>query len=307
MAQVKEKDIKLLWGRAANRCAICRTELSQDSQATSVSFPIGEQAHIVGEATGGPRGSSPLTSEERNTYHNLVLLCPTHHTEVDKNVSDWPVERLHYQKSLHELWVRETLSETTDQRRLAEQVAVTYVVDSAVELCWLENWKTWTELALAADPIWPHQLPDQIFEFRQRAGAAIWPSAFDELRRATITLATYLNAAAQNFLRHARYSGAFYVPIKFYKEGGHNPDYDRDLELYKQWIHKGFGLLRKAAAAANWFADIVRRDLNPMFFAKTGKFVVLEGPFLDLSVHAKLYELPEAERATLPGSIDADV
>lgn len=104
------KDLKLLWGRSGNRCAICRTELSFDGKQTSSSFPLGEQAHIVAEQTYGPRGSSDLTQDQRNRYDNLILLCPNHHTEIDKNIADWPVERLQKIKSIHESWVREKLS-----------------------------------------------------------------------------------------------------------------------------------------------------------------------------------------------------
>ena len=46
---IKGKDIKILWGRSGNRCAICRTQLTQDAAAVSAAFTLGEQAHIVGE------------------------------------------------------------------------------------------------------------------------------------------------------------------------------------------------------------------------------------------------------------------
>lgn len=303
---MKQKDTKLLWGRAANRCAICRCELSQDAVGATLSFPLGEQAHIVAAESNGPRGESRLTAEERDSYHNIILLCPTHHGEVDKNLVDWPIERLHLQKSTHELWVRETLADAVDQVRLAKQIAVTYVVDSAVELLWLENWKGWTQTALSAEPFWPEAMPDQAFEFRQRVSAAIWPSEFQELKRATQTLAIYFNAAAQNFRQHACREGTHYRAVKFYRGERFNPNYDRDLELYKAWIQKGYQLLHSSTAAANWFADVVRRDLNPMFFAKTGKFFVLEGRFADLSVYAELYEFRDEKRATLPGELNED-
>jgi HNH endonuclease len=100
---IKQKDIKLLWGRAANRCAICRVELIQDKNAASSSYTIGEQAHIVGEKDEAARGKSIMPLEERNSYHNLILLCPNHHTEIDNNEEDWPIEKLHQIKSMHEL------------------------------------------------------------------------------------------------------------------------------------------------------------------------------------------------------------
>ncbi|KKM65332.1 hypothetical protein LCGC14_1492280, partial [marine sediment metagenome] len=95
--------------RAANRCSICRRELSADKKHGDSSYPIGEQAHIVAENDEGPRGKSILSAKERESYRNLILLCPTHHSEIDKAPEDYPVERLHMMKQEHEDWVRESL------------------------------------------------------------------------------------------------------------------------------------------------------------------------------------------------------
>jgi len=38
-------------------------------------------AHIIARSPSGPRG---VSSGGENTYENLILLCPTHHTEIDK-------------------------------------------------------------------------------------------------------------------------------------------------------------------------------------------------------------------------------
>jgi hypothetical protein len=70
------RDLKILWGRAANRCAICRRELSNDKKNAQDTYPIGEQAHIIAENIEGPRGNSILSAEERASYLNLILLCP---------------------------------------------------------------------------------------------------------------------------------------------------------------------------------------------------------------------------------------
>ena len=96
---ITQKDTKLLWGRAGSRCTACRVELSHDAVNKPNSYLLGEQAHIVGESQDAPRGKSSLTVEERNTYHNLILLCPNHHTEFDKSESDWPIEKLYQLKS----------------------------------------------------------------------------------------------------------------------------------------------------------------------------------------------------------------
>jgi len=300
---IKQKDIKLLWGRSGNRCAICRTELTQDASAITSSFTLGEQAHIVGDNSGSARFTSPLTAEQRDSYHNLILLCPAHHTEIDKNEADWPVEQLHQVKSEHELWVTETLSETIDHLRLAKQAIVASIVDSAVELCDLDNWQNWTSLALSPDPTWVKDRPEKVFDFRQKVISAIWPDEFDELKRSTIALSILLNRAAQSYLEHSDLKGDIYFPHKFYKAMPYNPNYDRDLVAYEKWLDDCYSYIYQATKAANWFADIVRRDVNPMFFAEKGKFLIMEGPFMDLSFRTKLLEYSGEEKLVLPDAL----
>ena len=113
---ISQRDIKLLWGRAAGRCSFpdCKIKLSQDKNQASDSFPLGEQAHIVGENKNTARGKSPLTTKERDSYFNRILLCPTHHTIIDNNPEDYPIEKLHIMKAQHELWVEEKFSESKD-------------------------------------------------------------------------------------------------------------------------------------------------------------------------------------------------
>lgn len=300
---INQKDIKLLWGRSGNRCAICKKELTQDKKSVIAAYTLGEQAHIVGEKNNAARGISPLSEKERNSYHNLILLCPNHHTEIDDNIEDWPVERLYQVKSEHELWVTETLSETVDHVKLAKQIAITSIVDAAVSLCRLEEWEVWTSFALASEPEWPKELPDEILEFRQKVIAAIWPSGFEELKRATISLSILLHRAAQLFLEYSETHGDRLYPFKFYKAHGVNNNYSKDKERYIEWIEQCHQIIREATKAANWFADVVRQDINPFFFAAKGKFLVMEGPFMDMSFRTALLEFSEEEKNELPESL----
>lgn len=101
---IAEKDIKLLWGRAAGYCSNpdCRTKVS-DIGANGQSFLTGEQAHIIARQAGGPRGQAGGGSD---SYDNLVLLCPTCHTKIDKSPEGtYPVENLYGWKEQHEAWV----------------------------------------------------------------------------------------------------------------------------------------------------------------------------------------------------------
>lgn len=288
---INQKDIKLLWGRSGNRCAICQIELSENKKAATASFTLGEQAHIVGEKEGAARGQSLLSESERNSYHNLILLCPNDHTKIDSNPEDWPVEKIHQLKSEHELWVSETLSNDTNLYNLANNLAITSIVDFAVKYCQLSRWTVWTSWALAATPRWEKQFTNDIYTFRQKVIGAIWPDEFSELKAACINFSILLNESAQIFLQHAELQGDSYHQHRFYRNSRH---YDTELVRFNEWELSCSKKLIEATKAANYFADIIRRDVNPMFFVEDGKFIVMEGDIL--GYETTLYEYTKDEK-----------
>ena len=65
-------------------------------------------AHIIARQPKGRRG---VPSGGSNAYENLILLCPNHHTEIDKAPEGtFPVSMLHQWKDDHEQRVREALA-----------------------------------------------------------------------------------------------------------------------------------------------------------------------------------------------------
>ena len=102
---MKDKEIKLLWGKSGGRCAFegCKEELSEEYTV------LGEQAHIIARSKVGPRGESDIDIVARDKYENLILLCNHHHTVIDKMPSKYPVEVLQKIKLSHEKWVSERL------------------------------------------------------------------------------------------------------------------------------------------------------------------------------------------------------
>jgi hypothetical protein len=106
---IAELDIKKLWGLAAGRCS--RPDCNIDCIKFFVpSNPttIGEMAHVIARK---PRGRRGIPGGGSNSYENLILLCPTHHTEIDKAPEGtFPSKLLHQWKDTHEKRVREALS-----------------------------------------------------------------------------------------------------------------------------------------------------------------------------------------------------
>ena len=101
---VTSAQLKVLWGRSGGCCARCRGLITAEGQHGKA-FPLAEQAHMVARSDGGPRGEPDTSEAEREDATNYILLCPNCHTHVDKNHTDWPVERLRKLKAEHEAWV----------------------------------------------------------------------------------------------------------------------------------------------------------------------------------------------------------
>lgn len=289
---ISNKDLKLLWGRSGNLCAICRCELSADSTATKASHLVGEQAHIVGKRSEGkksPRSDSILTEEERDEYHNLVLLCATHHTLIDKDVDSYPIERLHKIKADHELWVREQLSESIDLAREAASLVYSSLIDAAVRELMLSNWWSWIEMAGVYFPRWHEHLPDQVFALEKRLAAAVWPNQSPGLEASLRHLSHVASAATRHYLKNCDDSGRGYLqPLRKYRDIYPNPNYHQERDEYDRWeeaVRENFAIWCKAA---NWFADEVRKSVNPTFFAEAGRFTFMDAVYQ--------YDLPDRQK-----------
>ena len=76
------------------------------------SYTVGEMAHIKGEKPGSNRYDSSQDDSDRNSYENLILLCPTHHTIIDKpeNEETYSVARLLKIKEEHEAFILRRLT-----------------------------------------------------------------------------------------------------------------------------------------------------------------------------------------------------
>ena len=102
---ISDNDAKILWGRAAGICSNpnCRRDLTVILKQKR-SYNVGEMAHIIARSSEGPRGDAEGGSDE---YANLILLCPTCHTMIDKApVGQFQEAILHQWKHDHETSIR---------------------------------------------------------------------------------------------------------------------------------------------------------------------------------------------------------
>lgn len=100
---IKDSDRKILWARAGNKCTMCDTELTMTAE-NGRDIVVGQEAHIISEKPNGPRHRD---LETYDSYKNFILLCPTHHSVIDKDPEDYSVELLQSIKNKHEIKLSE--------------------------------------------------------------------------------------------------------------------------------------------------------------------------------------------------------
>ncbi len=114
-------DTKILWGRAGGRCSKPGCDEDLTSLVETGHYLVGEMAHIIGNKPTAARGTPEGGSD---AYDNLILLCPTHHTHIDKSPEGtYSVELLHDWKRNHEALInsagKATKFEDFNQVRIA--------------------------------------------------------------------------------------------------------------------------------------------------------------------------------------------
>ena len=273
---IDTKDIKLLWGKAASRCSMpdCRRPLVEPAENLPSTVIVGQMAHIIGEknTAKSPRGLSSLPLKERNRYPNLILLCANHHTLIDKDVANWPTEKLHIIKREHELWVEERLGEVVD-----EELQIYHdFIDRVTIALDLERWewccdRLFREIMHVDFPYGVYQLD---FEFFRAILPGKIPQFEDALRNLISRSRTYLD----HYMSDAEHppGDSRIMNRKRYKDvpEGDRVKKNRLLKEYRLWERNCTMLLFNLVRALNEFSVVVRNHLRPNFFIRQGQFCV---------------------------------
>src|SRR6266511_665926 len=100
MSSVSMAVIKRLYALSSNRCAFPRYSVPLVDSGGKVT---GRICHIKAKNPGGPRWDAQQIDEQRDSFENLLLLCPIHHDVVDADVESYSVDRLTRIKAAHEV------------------------------------------------------------------------------------------------------------------------------------------------------------------------------------------------------------
>lgn len=107
---ISDRVKRQLWASSAGICQNpgCREELFK-SFADGATTSIDELAHVIAQTANGPRGDNQLSPTERDEFENIIVLCPSCHTLVDKAPHQFPSATLLKWKNSHAEAVRRVL------------------------------------------------------------------------------------------------------------------------------------------------------------------------------------------------------
>ncbi len=107
--KLRADDKRRLYFECGGRCSLCKDHLGFDAFSRS-NIDTHEYAHIIADSEDGPRGDITKSTSYAGDITNIVLLCPTCHTKVDKNLQYYTVDKLKKIKTDHRNRVVKALS-----------------------------------------------------------------------------------------------------------------------------------------------------------------------------------------------------
>ena len=299
------KTRKILWGRAANRCAFkdCRRELVIDATETDDESLIGEECHIVAQSPDGPRGVSPLTPEQRDKYDNLVLLCTIHHKVVDDQPGEYTVEHLQQIKKDHESWVGEKLG-SYDAAKQRDDEHYADLIQQFCDQIDIDNWQNWSSWVLGGGgyPRIRTDIHSRLEKMGQWILSRVWSHRYPEIENSLHNFRFVLEDFLNVFAEHSEPYGQDMLATKrFYKIEEWNPEkYERLSRIYEFHVDLVQDLMLELTRAANYVCDRIRERFFPTFRLREGVLLVQCGPYMDMMYRTHRVEYRAEERIDRP-------
>lgn len=86
---------KIVVARSGGMCELCGAHVVEDDKL------IGEVSHIRGNRPGSARYDPDMSETQRDSPENLILVCPTCHTRIDKHPEKYTAAHLLEMKQRH--------------------------------------------------------------------------------------------------------------------------------------------------------------------------------------------------------------
>ncbi|MGZ4963608.1 MAG: toll/interleukin-1 receptor domain-containing protein [Limisphaerales bacterium] len=154
-----------------------------------------------------------------------------------------------------------------------EQQYYSQMVKQITNRLMLKKWLPMLHWMTITPPQWEVQLLDNIDGVRDDVSRAVWPKKLLTLEASIKAVARSFANVSAIFYQHSEIEGDKRHGIPFYKAIRNNPNYDRDLERFNEWMKRYDAAFRELVKSLNWFSDVVREHIEPSFLVKQGYFI----------------------------------
>lgn len=297
MARLTDADRKRLWVLSGNQCAFvgCRQELVETLAAVSDAVVVGEEAHIVAEADEGPRGNPSMPIGQRNSYGNIILLCPTHHTLIDKKEGrHYSVDLLKEMKRNHERMVKHGQSISVRGVTRANMEALANEWARKAEL---DEWSNWTSWLLGVQPRMERVKRFKLQALAEWLLARYWMDEYPGTAKAMNNFLSVLSDFNRFYFRHSFLQGDVLTIRQYQQEivGWDQGRYEEALQRFQEETRTVAELVVELTRAANLVCDEVRAEVSDQFRVTQGKVLVQVPAGLGFQVRVPEYSPAERE------------
>jgi len=146
---------------------------------------------------------------------------------------------------------------------------------------------------------------DKAIDYTLKMYKAVWPGSLIELEAAMKTFFGIMNILLNFYMNNAESKADYYIEDKSYKRQWHSEEVFAELAAKRdRWERYLNDLIIAVNKSANWLAEIVRRDINPLFMAIEGKFSLNSGLCDNFSFHTFVPEYSADEKENLINSYE---
>lgn len=281
---------KVLWTRAGDECAYpsCTQPLTIDlhdstsAQLKRTGVVLGEEAHIRSGQAGGPRFDPTFPRVDIDSYLNLILLCPTHHSLVDKDGgSGFTVNGLLEMKAQHEASLRASRT-ATEQKQLEIEQRTAAAIEAWSEASYIVDWDGLTNGLNQAIPGISKENLASLINVGGTLLAKVWPeqyprlaAAFDRHRHVIALLTRHMVNATEDLHQ----GGTFRVISRTYKRLARWDESEYNL-LFRQFLTDcviTWWLTRELVLTANLVVRAIHAEVDPLFRFEEGLLMMHEG------------------------------
>lgn len=301
---------KLLWGHAGNQCAFpdCSQTLivnlgSDESRVLEgAGAVIGEEAHIRSGKEEGPRYDPAYPKDMVDGYQNLLLLCPTHHTIIDKGDGrGFSIDELVRMKQDHELSINQRIGLVGERsRELEERMLASIIVWE--QKANLEGWSKLTYKLTTAVPSLAIRQYNGLVELGRWLLGRSWPrSRFPEISRSFDNMHTVLSDLINHLNECGDVTENHWQIRRDYKNVAWNPERSQELLVQfneMRWVL--YGLIIELTKAANWVVLMVATELDPLYRFDDGAILFFMADLLNGELFVRVEYGPSKAEDALP-------